>query len=117
MIDISVPRHIVKFTIGDLREKITIQTVTAARDSLGGITETVATYKEVWAKVEALRGREYFDARQLHSERMLRFIVRYDSGITHQKRISYDSRSFEIEEVYDPDNRSHWMIILAVEQA
>jgi SPP1 family predicted phage head-tail adaptor len=100
---------------GDLRHKITLQTVTAARTGTGGITETVATYAERWAKVEALRSIEFFAAKQVNSERALRFTVRYDSGITAKMRILYETRTYHIEGLMDLDGRQRWLTLLAVE--
>lgn len=99
----------------DLRHKITLQTVTAARTGTGGITETVATYAERWAKVEGLRSIEFFTAKQTQSERTLRFTVRYDSGITPQMRILFETRTYHIEGVRDLNGKKRWLELLAIE--
>jgi SPP1 family predicted phage head-tail adaptor len=100
---------------GELRHKITLQTVTAVRTGTGGVTETLATYAEVWAKVEGLRSLEFFSAKQVNSERALRFTVRYDSDITAQMRILYQTRTYRIEGIMDMPGRQRWLVLLAVE--
>ena len=100
---------------GELRHRVTFQTVTASNSGTGGVTYTTTDYAQRWAKVEGLRSIEFFTAKAVQAERALRFTVRYDSGITAQMRILYETRTYHIEGLMDLDGRQRWLTILAVE--
>ena len=101
---------------GELRHLVTFQTMTASNSGTGGVTYTATSYAERWAKIEGLRSIEFFTAKQVQSERTLRFTVRYDSGITTQMRILWESRTYLIEGLMDLDGRKRWLTIMAVEE-
>lgn len=90
---------------GRLRHRITIQQKTTIVDQDGIPTETWAEFATVWASVEPLRGREYFQAAAVNAENMVRFRIRYRAGIRPDMRIQYDSRIFSINSVIDVDER------------
>jgi SPP1 family predicted phage head-tail adaptor len=99
-----------------LRHKITLQSVAQARDSVGGITETVTTHAVTWAKIEGLSSREFWDAKAVQAENSLRFTIRLMSGVTAQMRVSWDGRTFEITEPpFDPDGRRRYLVFVAAE--
>ena len=51
------------------------------------------------------------------AERTVRFFIRWQTGITHKMRISYDSRLFDIRTVIDVRERNRSIEIIAVEVA
>ena len=84
---------------GDLRHRITIQQNTPSQNSHGEPVASWSTLATVWAAVEPLTGREFFTTEQVQSELSVRFRIRHRTGITPLMRISWDSRTFTIENV------------------
>jgi len=75
------------------------------KDSEGLVTETWTDFATVWAAVEPLRGRKYFEAAAVNAENTVRFRIRYRFGITPDMRVIYSGRIFHIASVIDIDER------------
>ena len=90
---------------GKLRHKIIVQSFTVSQDTYGEADKTWSTHKTVWADVQPISGREYFNAKQHTSEISHKVITRHDSTITPKMRVYYDSRYFDIESVINEGER------------
>lgn len=88
---------------GKLRHKVTIQTPTETQDEYGQPVQTWATFAEVFASVEPIRGREFFAAQQIQSDVTTRIRIRYLSGVTTKMRVVHttDHSSPATVEEYD----------------
>ena len=82
-----------------LKYPIVIEQATASRDSYGEPVQTWETYSNVWADIQPLRGREFYDAQQVNAELTKKITVRLDEDISPQMRVSYDSRYMDIQSV------------------
>jgi len=100
---------------GKLRHQIVIEQSTEARNSVGEVTASWATFATVRASVEPMQGRESFVASQDLAERTVRFRIRYLAGITPKMRVSYDSRTFDIQSVVNREERNRETHILCRE--
>lgn len=100
---------------GQMRRTITIRTMTRTPDGMGGYTETPTDVTGVFARVEPLQGDEQVNAMQTGMLRPYRFHLRYRAGMTGAKRIIYDSRTFDIRSVLDPEEKHRELEILADE--
>lgn len=100
---------------GRLRHRVTIQSATTTVDSFGQPIETWGTFATVWAAVEPLSGREYFDAQQVQSEVSYRVRIRHLSGVVPTMRVSYDSRTLEVLAVLNIDERDREMHLMCRE--
>jgi len=81
---------------GRLNKLVTIQQVIETRDSKGGVVESWGSFAEVWASIEPLVGREYFESKQINAELTAKIRIRYLEGVHSKMRILYDDRVFEI---------------------
>lgn len=88
-----------------MRRKVTIRTMTRTPDGMGGYTETPTDVTGIDARVEPLEGREQLQAMQTGMQRPHRFTMRYRSGMTGAKTLIYDSRTFDIKSVVDPEEK------------
>ena len=85
--------------IGEMRNRIVIQTLGGSTDSGGGQSASFSTATTVWAKVENLSGTESSFGDQIQDRANYRFTIRYYSALTPKHRISYNSKLFNIEHV------------------
>lgn len=99
---------------GKLRHRITIQNATETNTS-GSLSQSWGTYATVWSAVEPLSGREYFQSQQVTAEVTTRFRIRYRSGVTPLMRISWDSRTFEIQSVIRDATNNREMVLMCRE--
>jgi SPP1 family predicted phage head-tail adaptor len=81
---------------GKLRHRITIQQESETSDSMGGNTIMWNDVATVWASINPLSGKEYYDAEQVQSEVSHKIRIRYRSGITSDMRIDFKGRIFKI---------------------
>ena len=102
--------------IGEMRNRIVIQTLGGATDAGGGQSSSFSTLSTVWAKAENLSGGEGIFGDQLRGTASYRFTIRYNSSVTEKNRISYNSKTFNITHVKDIDEgRNKFQEILATE--
>lgn len=87
--------------IGDLRHRITIQMAVESSNTFGEVEKTWQDVATVWASIEPLRGREYFDSQQINAEVTTRIRIRYRPGIKPKMRVVYGERIFDIQSVID----------------
>jgi SPP1 family predicted phage head-tail adaptor len=77
--------------------------------------ETWQNIATIWAAIEPLRSREYFQAATVQSQNMIRFTIRYRKGITSEMRILYDAKPYDIQSVIDVSGRHHQLELMAKE--
>ncbi len=91
---------------GRLRHRITIQNFTSTKDDFGQPIESWSTFAAVWASVEPLTGREYFQAQQTQAETSYRVRIRYRAGVVPTMRVIHGSRTLEILAVLNAEERN-----------
>lgn len=69
----------------------------------------------VWARVEALKGEEYFAAAQMQNSVSHRVTMRYRADLTPTHRLVFEGRILDIEAVL-PDERKSRLVIMCTEQ-
>lgn len=102
--------------LGDLRNRIDIQQKTrGASDGAGGnTTETWATFKKVWARVEPMSAREIAVADQIVHRVLTKITIRRRTDITTAMRITYQGRTFGILGLREMDDAGwRWTEITA----
>lgn len=72
-------------------------------------------YSDSWAKVEYLKGQEYFAAMATNSETSLRFIMWYRRDIDTSMAIKYQDHIYDINCAYPLDYTKTWLAIMAKE--
>jgi len=82
---------------GELRHRVTVQEEQGiTRNQKGELVPDWVDITTVWAAVEPLKGREYFDAEQVQAEVTTRIRMRYHAGVTPEMRIIYGTKEFDI---------------------
>ena len=100
------------FNPGELKRKISLERDTLTRVD-GAEVKTPTTYAaNVWAKAEALSGRELLAAQQIESSVNWRFTVRYRTDILPRDRVVYNGKHMEIRVILpDEDLRDFvWLL-------
>jgi len=103
--------------IGQLRHRIEIGRYVEGRNEWGEplpepVWQPIAT---VWAAVEALSGRTYFEAQQSHIQADHRITIRWRRGIEPRQRVRFDGREFEIQAVLDRTGRREELQLICQE--
>ena len=102
---------------GRLRHRISIMHKTRVQDPVTlQITESWAEFTKAWADIAPSSGREFVAAQAVSSKVSGRMTIRYRSDITHDMRIEYRGKTYNIEAAL-PDNESglEWLTLLTSE--
>ena len=100
---------------GTLRHKVIIQVGTEAQDGFGGVTLTWATFATVWAAIEPISGKEFFDSQQVNAEVTTRIRIRYLASVTPKMRVLHGARIYRIESTVDLNERTRELHLMCVE--
>lgn len=99
------------------RARITISRATKTQNSFGEDQSTWAAIGSYWANVRALQGRELESMQQTWAEARYKIDMRYQRGTTFRRedRITWGSRTLDILDVADPDNRQRRLYLICRE--
>lgn len=103
--------------IGDLRHRITLQTLALASDGQGGQTETWTNLVTVWAYVRPISANERLFAQKIEPLISHEVIIRHRTDLVSQMRFIYDSRTFQVKAPFRPDERKFYIKFLAIEDS
>lgn len=101
--------------IGDLRHRIVLQKKEITEDELKQQSETWTDIATVWAAIEPISGRAYFEAKQINAENSTRITIRYRMDVTPHTRAVFGSRVFEIQSVVNPKERRETLVLMCRE--
>lgn len=100
---------------GDLRHRITLQRLEMVQDSYGQPTETWSDVVIVWAAVNPISGREFFQAETINSEVTHKILIRYRQGIEPAMRIKFKDRIFTIISVINFQEKNEALQLMCKE--
>lgn len=100
---------------GELRQRVTVEVAAQTRNAQGGFIETFMPEGDRYAKIEPLSGREFFEAQRVDSDITHQITMRNYSGLTTSHRITYGSRTFNIESVINTDERDWKTVVMCRE--
>ncbi len=103
-------------SIGELRERITLQYSTLASDPAGGSTKSWVDYATIWAKAWTVSSGESTEARQTVLTRIQKFKIRYRSVLKGDWRVKFGTRYFAIHSI-DPDDKREFIYLTCKENA
>lgn len=103
--------------IGQLRQRIELQSATDAADAYGQATRTWATYATVWAQVLPAGGGEPVVGDQQQQTTTHKITIRYRAGVEATHRALLGSRVLNFASVRNWEERERWLEIDATEMA
>lgn len=101
-------------TIGELRHRISFQSLTRTPDGLGGATESWATVVTVWASIEPA-GKERNFAQRIEDVYTHKIRIRKRTDITATMRVLFGSRIFQVKAIAADLERKDFQTVLAEE--
>lgn len=93
----------IRFDAGVLDQRVTLQRQVAGIDGYGQASTSWATVATVWARVQPLRGREFFAAAQMQAEVSTKISIRWRAGVAPTMRVLWRGLAHEIVSVIEPD--------------
>lgn len=89
---------------GALRHRITIQEMLVTQDDAGGIVKGWGDVATVWAAIEPLQGREFWEAQKANSQVQGKIIIRR-RDIDPTMRVLFKGRPLQIDSVIHPHEK------------
>lgn len=108
---ISRRRRLKKYSIGDMRQRITIHSrvITPPVFDNTSITETYDDGIEYWATIETLDKKiQVFDNVNIPPSATHFFVIRFDSTVNSERIVRWLGNSYEILKTSDPDGRRQY---------
>jgi SPP1 family predicted phage head-tail adaptor len=99
---------------GLLRHRITLQKFMVITDPDGFTTQQWQDVATVWAAIENLHGREYWEAATVQAENTVKFTIRYRPDVTNDMRIVFRGQTYEITAIDNIKYRNEFLEIKAV---
>lgn len=111
------------FDAGRMRDRVTFQAYNGSVDTHGDIRDDLdenwTDVITVWAAIDPVSGREFYEASQNQSEVTHKIRCRYFSGLKAEQRIRNQAgntvRLFHIVSIIDWENRHESVLIMAKE--
>jgi SPP1 family predicted phage head-tail adaptor len=103
-------------SIGELKERITLQYATLASDPAGGEIKTWVDHATVWAKAWTTGSGETTEAKQTSLIRIQKFKIRFRNVTKGDWRIKRGNRYFAIHSI-DPDEKREYLFLTCKENA
>ena len=101
--------------IGEMNKRVILQGRVVTQTSSGAVTETWSNLDTVWAKIQPLKGKEFWQAQQMSSELDVRVTIRYRKNISTIERVNYGNRYFDIVAVIDADEKHRFLELMCKE--
>ncbi|WP_424361444.1 phage head closure protein [Methylocystis parvus] len=102
-------------TIGQLRQRVTLQAPVDAPDDLGGAERSFSSFDRVWARIETRGSREQFTEQRLEQSRRFAVTIRWRNDVTSQMRIVLRERILVIRSIEDQDETRRFLTCLCEE--
>lgn len=99
----------------EMRDRITFQTPKIEESLVKSLEPKHEDFATVWAKVEYLKGKEFWEAKAVNTETTVRFIIRHRKSIGNDMRVLYDNKFYNITSVMPLDNTRKWLVVLGSE--
>ena len=99
----------------DLNKRITLQQKAVTRAANGEEIVTWSDALSIWAKVEPIRGREFFAAAQMQGAVDYRVTIRYRSGIDRTMRVKFGGDILDmVAEPINVKSRNQWIEMMCM---
>ncbi|WP_442754707.1 phage head closure protein [Methylocystis sp. JAN1] len=102
-------------TIGQLRQRVTIEAPVDAPDDIGGINRSFAPLAQVWARIETPGAQEQFAEQRLEQAKRCVVTIRWRGDVTSQMRVLFRGRVLIVRSVEDRDETRRFVTCLCEE--
>jgi SPP1 family predicted phage head-tail adaptor len=99
----------------NLNKHVTIQRRGTGQDSVGQAEEAWGDVTTVWASIQPISGRNYFNASGERAEVTHQIMTRYGPDIAVRDRVVIDKRIFEIRAVLNMEDRDRYLQLMVTE--
>ncbi len=108
-----------KMNPGKFRHRVTIQKYIPVDGLWGNTTTKWTDWRTVWASINSLFGREFWEAKQCNMENTINITIRYSKDFkdldTREYRIKWDNKIYNINFIDNPKFENKTLTIKCTE--
>lgn len=115
---IKIQRKKRQICLGDMDKQILLQDRGIGEPFFGSVdfTEDFTTNDKVWAAINTVSGKTFFDGGGTDINITHEFYTRYDASVTAETWIEFESRRFDILDAEDLEERHEYMKLICAER-
>lgn len=88
--------------IGTLDKRVTILKYEDVENEYNFTQKKLIPFLRIWARIEPLRGKDYYEQYKDKTEDFIKITVRYRESIDNSMLIKYKNKLYEINTIIDP---------------
>lgn len=108
-----------KVDYGNMNKRITIQKYTSIEGEWGQTTTQWIDFTTVWASINSLFGKEFWEAKQCNLENSINITIRYQKALkdldTREYRVKWDNKIYNIINIDNPYFKNKYLTLKCVE--
>lgn len=108
-----------KVDIGRMNKRITIQKYEPAKGEWGQVVTDWKDFTTVWASVNSLFGKEFWEAKQANLENTINITIRYQKIFkdldTRKHRVKWDDKIYNITFIDNPKFQNKYLTLKCIE--
>lgn len=108
----KIQKGILQISASNMRESVTLNTVSKVADGEGGYTVTTTALKTILANVEQQRGSRILDLSSISYEKVFKLYCRYDEAITNNSLFTYKGMTLIIHSINNLSQLNRYFEIL-----
>jgi SPP1 family predicted phage head-tail adaptor len=114
----SIKRNMRRVCVGDLNKLITLQARAISPPSFSStdFDETFTNGDDVWAAVNTVAGKTFFDGVNTDITITHEIFIRFDASVTSETWIEMDDRRIDILDTENLDERDEWLKLICTER-
>lgn len=105
-----------KICATEFRHLIVVQQRAVTKDEIGGQTVAWSTFTSPWAKAKPTGGSQRTFAGKIDNPAGMEFTIRYVAGVTETMRVLWGSRTFDIKNVQNVEERNIYLVLKTEER-
>ena len=103
------------YNAGMLNKRVKI--VKPSTDTKGGFSRVKdIPLFTVWASIQPLRGREYYETERVNNTENVKIIIRYRDGVNENCKILYKKHTYKIQSVVNPNMENESLELYCIEE-
>lgn len=106
----------IKTQAGNLNKKVKIMKLSQVQDGAGGYEDKLVEIKSVWANIQPVYGREFWQAQQVQAQISHKITIRYTKDIDRACIISLGKRLFDIQYITNVNEENRFLELRALER-
>jgi SPP1 family predicted phage head-tail adaptor len=101
---------------GKLNRKIQVMELAQISDGGGGYEDALTPVKTVWASINPVSGREYWQAQQAQAQISHKIIIRYTTELNRSNVLSFNGKNFDIQYIINVQESNRFLEIHVLER-